>query len=545
MINLFGYLLRGGWWWTALIIIMYVGNYLLKFTTYRGISKLIDGLGADGMENYDPTNQLLMVFGKLMLIHLVGSILHHGLQRIISTRLRFVFIDLIKRLPTYDSSFYTTFGRDKIQEVWHYLANMGTLISCIIMEAPTSLVYLIYYSYTILSFSPFLFLGVMVINGMIIRLIYHWHQKQIQINREKMIADLETKSRYNDGIACIDRIKSSGTELVETERILTSYDRYYELKNRDKKLSLFTTTTSYMINDVLMMTIYLFGTRMVIGHQISSLDLMYLAVHTGNFFHKITEIWGYYSDYQKLSPKINQLFKMINYDRVEELDSGTELPAQPTIQFKNLGFGYTADRILFSDCNIRFVPNRINILMGPNGSGKSTLMKLLTGYYYGYSGEILLNNKRMEEYSVRSIRDQICYIHQEPLLFNETVEYNLLYGLKNKQIGMAKLPAVAKLLSISEWLKENMDKKTGENGANLSGGEKKRLQLANGLLRDSSVMIFDEPTNALDTETVGWLIRLFKNRRIWDQKTVIIITHDQRLLSVADNLVQFEDVAKC
>ncbi|SMD36034.1 ATP-binding cassette, subfamily B [Reichenbachiella faecimaris] len=213
-----------------------------------------------------------------------------------------------------------------------------------------------------------------------------------------------------------------------------------------------------------------------------------------------------------------------------------------TIQLKNIDFAY--------DENLRHkVINGINMtiekgkhigLVGRNGSGKSTLVKLLVGLYQNYNGEILFNNVELRHIYIPELRKKIYLFPQEVSLFDTTIKENIQYG--NLEAGMEDIIEAAKLAGIHEFIRNNYlgyNLRIGENGVNLSGGQKLKIAFARLFLANPEVIILDEASSALDVESEKTIMKnIYKH---FKGKTIISIAHRMNTLTQADTLYVIDE----
>lgn len=536
MKDLRSYLTGSGWWTISLLVLIHLANYWWRFTTYKSLTHLIDGLGTTVMET--PMLQLGSFLGQLMIIHTIGTVVRYCMQTTVTRRLNAIFTDLINSMLYYHMESYHLIGRERLQELWHYLHDLEHLVYNMVMQIPTAFIYLLYYSYTIYKFSFQTFFVIGAINVTTVYLMMKWQDYQLTISKRRYKADLETKGKYTDIVNNISHIKTSNMEKWEIDRVTQSYNEFHRLRDTDRRIETIADTISHSIHDVIIIAMYVLGSSFVLSKEMSSLDLLYLAVHTGNFFHQIMDIREHWLNYCKMQPRLSHLFGMLNQN-TEDLYDGKPLGFVEDIEFNEVSFSYGSKPVL-KDVSFRFKTNEVSLLLGPNGSGKSTAIKLLLRLYDWNKGEIRLNGDNITEYRIADIRNQIGFIHQDPPLFNDTLEYNLTYGVpEDKKEG--RLRKVCERLRINEWVQQHLQDVVKPRGTSISGGEKKRIQIANALMRDYSVLVMDEPTNALDKGTVNWFMDIVQDFSLWEGKTVVIITHDNRLVSVAQHVVELED----
>ena len=224
---------------------------------------------------------------------------------------------------------------------------------------------------------------------------------------------------------------------------------------------------------------------------------------------------------------------------IENTKNGVTLSSDaPEIEFCDVSFGYSEDRLVLEGLSFRVPAGKSLALVGPSGSGKSTIVKLLYRFYEPTSGQILIDGKPITEISIESLRDRLSLVSQEIYLFDATVASNIAAGRHEaSRADIERAADLAQAAFIRE-LPGGFDSEIGERGIKLSHGQKQRLSIARAILRDASVLILDEPTSALDVETEAGFQRDLGQ---WAQHcTKLIIAH--RLTTIRDcDLVLFLD----
>ncbi|MBN1377986.1 MAG: lipid A export permease/ATP-binding protein MsbA [Gammaproteobacteria bacterium] len=216
--------------------------------------------------------------------------------------------------------------------------------------------------------------------------------------------------------------------------------------------------------------------------------------------------------------------------------------AKGNIEFKNVSFTYDESKgSVLKNLNFKIKSGDTVALVGRSGSGKSTIAKLLPRFYEVEEGQILLDNRNLNEYSLQDLRNQIAYVGQNVTLFNDTIANNIAYGrlgsTSREQIVAAAEAANA--MDFISKLPDSLDTIVGEDGVLLSGGQRQRLAIARALLKDSPILILDEATSALDTESEkliqGAIDNLVKNR------TTIVIAHRLSTVEKADRILVLDN----
>ena len=218
------------------------------------------------------------------------------------------------------------------------------------------------------------------------------------------------------------------------------------------------------------------------------------------------------------------------------------------IEFRNIQFKYT-DKLIFNNLNLIIQPKEKLAIIGKSGSGKSTLIKLLLRFYPIESGNILVDNIQIDKYNLYHLRQNIYYINQNTNLFNESVYYNIAYGLNEHSSEYIKkrIDTFLKnydLYNIFSNLEGGLNSISGPNGSNLSLGMQKIVLLVRGLLavqdKNSKVVVFDEPLTALDKKSRVKVIKMIMKE--CSEKTLIVITHDHEIIPHVDRVVNLKDL---
>jgi ABC-type multidrug transport system fused ATPase/permease subunit len=211
------------------------------------------------------------------------------------------------------------------------------------------------------------------------------------------------------------------------------------------------------------------------------------------------------------------------------------------IDFKDVGFSYDKNKPIINKLNLSLTTNTIVALIGPIGSGKSTIGKLLVRLKEPDNGEIIMNNVNTKNLNIDNLREIVNYIPQHPKLFNRTLFSNITYGIKTDvaEEDIYKIIDDLDVNNVNDKFKSNMYKSVGKNGSKLSGGQRQLVWLLRAILKDSKVLILDEPTSSLDPDSKKQFIKFLKNYT--KNKLVIIITHDLSILDHVNKVVKLKN----
>jgi len=224
-------------------------------------------------------------------------------------------------------------------------------------------------------------------------------------------------------------------------------------------------------------------------------------------------------------------------ERREPLDEGDYLPEKAVrgeLQFLNIGFEYESGSSVLSEINFEVLPGQAIALLGATGSGKTTLVNLLPRFYEYTHGKIELDGVPLQRYPRRYLRQQIGIVEQEPFLFSRSIRENISYGV-GRDVDMVEIEAAARAAAIHDVIlsfPQRYDTIVGEKGVTLSGGQKQRVAIARTLLKNPRILILDDSTSSVDTETEAEIRAAMET--LMKNRTTFIIAHRIQSIMNAD-----------
>lgn len=237
--------------------------------------------------------------------------------------------------------------------------------------------------------------------------------------------------------------------------------------------------------------------------------------------------------------RLNELLLLPTEPKSSQPSVVLEETSSLSIQTRDLAFSYGVNEPVLKGLNIHIHSGSTVAIIGASGSGKSTLSQLLVGFYPPTSGDILYNGVSVEKIGFSQIRDKVFVVLQQPLMFNETLRFNLTMGDDMGEDKIWEALRIAQLFEFVRSLPQGLETQIGKFGIRLSGGQRQRLSIARMVLADPKVIIFDESTSALDVHTESALFEALKE--FLREKTVIIIAHRLSTITKADYIYVLEN----
>ncbi len=282
-----------------------------------------------------------------------------------------------------------------------------------------------------------------------------------------------------------------------------------------------------------------FGGRLVLSGELGLNGALFLT-YMGLFYNIIDpakSISTAFSNMQKGSAAIDRIEEVLNAPvTVDENINGKKIENfTGGIEFKQVGFMYE-DAMILKNINLKVEKGKTVALVGSSGAGKSTLADLVPRFHDASSGEILVDGINIKDYSLHSLRSLISIVTQEPILFNDTIANNIALGMSNATQG--DIEQAAKVANAHDFIlqkEEGYSTNIGDRGNKLSGGERQRLTIARAVLKNPPILILDEATSSLDTESERLVQDAINN--LMTNRTSIVIAHRLSTIRHADEII--------
>ncbi len=315
----------------------------------------------------------------------------------------------------------------------------------------------------------------------------------------------ETISTIDETLGGLRVIKAFNVERLLRKKFLNISTDWEHARNRVGFKRDLASPMSEMMGVAIFAGILWFGGRLVLSHQLGlsgSLFLTYMAMFYG-IIDPAKSISTAFSNMRKGAAAIDRIEEVLTAPvTVDDNPNGKKIDTFTNgIEFRNVGFMYD-DAVILKNINLKVPKGKTVALVGSSGAGKSTLADLVPRFHDASSGEILVDGINIRDYSLYSLRGLISIVTQEPILFNDTIANNIALGMNNA--SMEEIEHAAKVANAHNFIiqKDNgYDTNIGDRGTKLSGGERQRLTIARAVLKNPPILILDEATSSLDTES--------------------------------------------
>ncbi|MCS7181184.1 MAG: ATP-binding cassette domain-containing protein, partial [bacterium] len=270
--------------------------------------------------------------------------------------------------------------------------------------------------------------------------------------------------------------------------------------------------------------------------------LMAFLSYIGMFYTPLTHLTLLSTWFSNFTTASHRIFEVLDTEpQVKEPKKVVKIARlKGEIEFKNVSFGYDPYQPILKNISFKIEPGETVGIVGKSGSGKTTIINLLCKFYDIQEGEILIDGKNIKEITSYELRKHIGLVLQEPFLFRGTIAENISYG--KPDATFEEIINAAKIANAHEFIMKfpnGYDTLLGERGAGLSGGEKQRITIARAILCDPPILILDEATSSVDTESEKKIQDALS--ALWKGRTTIIIAHRLSTLREADKIIVIDN----
>ena len=338
-------------------------------------------------------------------------------------------------------------------------------------------------------------------------------------------------------------VKAFATKSFEIKRFARETQKYYQLMLRRDRLRFVSSPVSETFGATIAALLLWVGARDVLVTQsISSEDFLRFILLLFSLFQPLKNLTNVVNELQNGLASADRVFAIMDIDSdIKDRNNAAEIvDLKESLSFNQVSFSYGEknDKVL-NNINFKINKGEIIALVGPSGAGKSTLVDLIPRFYDTLDGSIKIDNKNIKELKISSLRSLMGIVTQETFLFDDSVKANIAYGLEN--ISDNQIEEAAKAANADDFIKELPDGYNtiiGERGVSLSGGQKQRIAIARAIVKNPPILILDEATSSLDSESEKHVQSAIEN--LMSKRTVIVIAHRLSTVHNADKILVLE-----
>ena len=339
-------------------------------------------------------------------------------------------------------------------------------------------------------------------------------------------------------------VKAFATKGFEINRFAKETQKYYKLMLRRDRLRFVSSPVSETFGATIAALLLWVGARdVLVIESISSEDFLRFILLLFSLFQPLKNLTNVVNELQNGLASADRVFAIMDIKSdIQDVDHATEVnDLKNSLSFNNVSFSYgdEKDKVL-NNINFQIKKGEILALVGPSGAGKSTLVDLIPRFYDTLSGSIKIDGKDIKELKINSLRSLMGIVTQETFLFDDSVKANIAYGVENISDDKIKDAAIA--ANAHEFIKELPDGYNtiiGERGVSLSGGQKQRIAIARAIVKNPPILILDEATSSLDSESEKHVQSAIEN--LMSERTVFVIAHRLSTVHNANKILVLEN----
>jgi subfamily B ATP-binding cassette protein MsbA len=510
--------------WLSPLILSTVGNEKLAILRFAAMAVLAIAM-VDAICTY--TEKYVTTSVGQWVVHDLRRMLYHHIQRLsLAYHDSKQTGDLISR-ATNDIDSIQTFITSGL---------LGALVNCLTLFGMVGVMLYLNWRFTLiaLSIAPLLFV-----------VVYSYTRRIKKASREVRKKEGEMVSVMQEVLSSIRVVKAFAREEYEERRLEEESLESVEIAMRARSLKAKLSPLVGLIVAAGTAMVLWFGGRMALsGPGLSAGSLVVFIMYLSKMYKPMQELSKMTDTYSKAS---------IGYERIQEIiDTDGEIKDMPgarraprfkgNIEFDRVNFGYQPDQLILRDISLQIEPGQVAALVGPTGAGKSTIISLIPRFYDPTSGVVKIDGQDVRRFQQKSLRQQMSFVLQETLLFHGTIWYNIAYGKPEaKRREIVRAAEMANAHEFIEKLPDGYNTMVGERGVTLSGGQRQRIAIARAIIRNTPIMLLDEPSSGLDAASEKLVFDALG--RLMEGRTSIVSAHRLSTIRRANVIFVIKDGA--
>jgi subfamily B ATP-binding cassette protein MsbA len=342
-------------------------------------------------------------------------------------------------------------------------------------------------------------------------------------------------------LSSISIVKAFSMEEYEIKKFKEENSKFFKLVMKTIKINLAIPSLMELFGSIGFGFAVYYGAKEIFNGNLSTGDFISFTAAVIAFYRPVKSLTQVNNNIQQAEAASSRIFALLDVKpQIIEKDDSINLPAvKNSIKYENISFSYENKENILQKIYLEVKAGQMVALVGPSGAGKTTVVNLLMRFYDPDEGRILIDGIDIKDVKIRSLRDKIGIVTQETILFYDTVRNNIAYG--HQEADLKSVIDAAKRANADdfiEMLPKKYDTIIGERGVQLSGGQRQRLAIARAILKNPPILILDEATSSLDTESERQVQSAIKN--LMENRTTFAIAHRLSTIVNADCIVVLE-----
>lgn len=500
-----------------------------------------------GTVGTDASRVLLFACVAVLLIALLDAICTYGEKWVTTTVGQWVTHDLRRRLYTQVQRLSLAFHDqsktgDLISRVTSDIDSIQTFIVSGLLSIIVDVATIVGMIVVLFYLSWRLTLIAMTVVPVLFTIVYTYTRKVKKYSREVRQHEGKMISVVQEVLGSIRVVKAFARENYEVHRLEGESLETVEAALRARRLKARLVPAVSVVTGI--------GTCLVL--YFGGMSALRAGVTGGTITVFLSYIKSMYKPMQDISKIMDSYSKAdVGYERIKEvIESDGEMRDAPDaitapklrgdIRFEHVSFGYAPDRLILKDVSLHAAAGEMVALVGPTGSGKSTLVNLIPRFYDATEGVVRIDGYDVKKLRQKSLRDQISLVLQDTVLFSGTIWDNIAYGRPEATSSeIVAAATAANALEFIEKLPQKFDTAVGERGITLSGGQRQRIAIARAIIRNTPILILDEPSSGLDAQSEHLVFEALD--RLMAGKTSIVIAHRLSTIRNANRIYAIQD----
>ncbi len=462
----------------------------------------------------------------------VGQWVTHDLRRMLYHHIQRLSLAYHDSKQTGDLISRVTSDIDSIQS-FVTSGLLGVLVNSLTLVGMVGVMLYLNWRFTLiaLSIAPVLF-----------AVVFSYTRRIKKASREVRKKEGEMVSVMQEVLSSIRVVKAFAREEYEERRMEEESLESVEIAMRARSLKAKLSPLVGLIVAAGTSMVLWFGARMALEGGLSAGSLVVFIMYLGKMYKPMQELSKMTDTYSKASIGYERIREVLETDgEVKDMPGARPAPRfKGQIEFDKVSFGYQQDRPVLREVSFRIEPGQVAALVGPTGAGKSTIISLVPRFYDPTAGVVKVDGADIRRFRQKSLRQQMSFVLQETLLFHGTIWYNIAYG--KPEATPAEITRAAQLANAHEFIEklpEGYNTMVGERGVTLSGGQRQRIAIARAIIRDTPILILDEPSSGLDAASEKLVFEALD--RLMEGRTSIVIAHRLSTIRRADVIFVVKD----